>query len=337
LKYFYKNIRKVFLAQKATLSFNITNKMNTHFIQHYQNPKFGLTIEQARERIDELTTALQGNESFHRRHSPSTPLSSQQRDNILLEEEVLAEIEFYEEQISSNEDYEAEVASYHFNDCCDREPYLAETDNDESRIGSLENKMDSVQATVYQLLGGLFNQTTQGQIMDNHIKMLYPENRQRIVDEECEESGWPTTRQGDQNESEIEILKQQVAKLEGTVDTLVQMVQSLLTQRSRNNGECGKEEHYDYSGYPGGCHPTSDSDDEQPSQMELNYTTHYGPSVKWEKSENCDSVAMDISVEDKDESEEEFDNKWGYTEGACYASAYSDDEFCIGENDEEEY
>jgi chromosome segregation ATPase len=79
-------------------------------------------------------------------------------------------------------------------------------------IKQMKNHIDSLQSTVYQILGGLFNHTTQTEILEMDINTLFGENQDNEdVDLSRVESKWgqyPTTRQGDENERQIEILKE---------------------------------------------------------------------------------------------------------------------------------
>lgn len=68
-------------------------------------------------------------------------------------------------------------------------------------VATEKDKLDRVQAVVYQLVGGLFNQDTQSKIMNLHANTLL--NRPIDVDEAEADSSerfliYPTTRQGDQ-------------------------------------------------------------------------------------------------------------------------------------------
>jgi hypothetical protein len=272
--------------------------MSNKIIQNYQNVDCMLTIEQAREHIDELTINIRGNKSYYRRHHSDDVLSKKEREEILLEGEIQAEIDFYENQIFKAKKHAEEIASFHLNDYCDSVP-----DSDEQRIDGLENKLGRVQETVYQLLGGLFNQSTQCAILHTHISLLNGhdnDNEEQINPELL----YPTTRQGDHHEAEIQLLKHQVAKLEGTVDVLVEMVQ-LLAKRSLSNCECDKVKSRKVE--------PQEKIVSGKSEEILTYTTRYGPAAKW--NENCGSAQL--SNEDKDEEEK----MWGYTEGACYATA----------------
>lgn len=68
-------------------------------------------------------------------------------------------------------------------------------------VATEKDKLDRVQAVVYQLVGGLFNQDTQSKIMNFHANTLL--NRPIDVDDAEADSSerfliYPTTRQGDQ-------------------------------------------------------------------------------------------------------------------------------------------
>jgi hypothetical protein len=84
----------------------------------------------------------------------------------------------------------------------------------ESTIKKLEAKLEGVHALVYQLIGGLFNQGNQRDILNEHTKCLFPETTQEYtVDALPEKNKWtiyPTTRQGDDCERRVEALEQTV-------------------------------------------------------------------------------------------------------------------------------
>jgi hypothetical protein len=249
---------------KPTLSFNIiNNKMSTKIFKNYQNPQDLLTLEEVRGRIEDLTTSIRGNESYYRRRQTEV-LTKEQREEILLENEIQDEIDFYESQvdfyesrgISDEEDIkkyvnkmaasyfnndkedeedeeEDEQPYYHINDYCDpylgkESPPIPDFDSDEeeepkSKIDFLEKKLDGVENVVYQLIGGLFNQSTQTDMIESHLCCLRGNEYPNKIDEEII---WPTTRQGDQHEEEIQLLKQQVSRLEDTVALLVNVIKN---------------------------------------------------------------------------------------------------------------
>ena len=88
-------------------------------------------------------------------------------------------------------------------------------------IQELQKKLDGVQYVVYQLLGGLFNQSNQGEILKNHLSSLFSEPRVRNRNEDPDNSKWefwPTTRQGDENEEKIKCLQKEFLSLANTVN-----------------------------------------------------------------------------------------------------------------------
>lgn len=75
------------------------------------------------------------------------------------------------------------------------------------RIQELEKKLDNVTYTVYQLLGGLFNQTTQHDNLQLHInKLLHGKNAEHDICDQSKWTIWPTTRQGDYCEQRLDKL-----------------------------------------------------------------------------------------------------------------------------------
>jgi hypothetical protein len=312
---------KSILAQKATLSFNITNnKMSTKIFQNYNNSGLYLSLEEVKERIEDLTSELRGNEFYYRRHKETfTEKEKEQKyiDQCLAQQDIELEIDFYEQQIDAFEDEEDEkksveektsaldraalIKNYHnpsllicileartiMSDLTDnlkqsasyfrcfkhslskeqiqeekeiqqeieyygtaifrtqqaykedaqslygyslrpRTPSVSDSDSEdevekepETKIDSLEKKLKGVDNVVYQLIGGLFNQKTQSHMIDSHLYCL---NGVKYTGKIDEDTIWPTTRQGYQNEEEIKLLKQQVSKLEGTVEMLVHII-----------------------------------------------------------------------------------------------------------------
>ena len=91
-------------------------------------------------------------------------------------------------------------------------------------IQELQKKIDGIQGTVYQLLGGLFNQKSQSQVLQDHLSDLYSEPPRvisRFEDPEEDDSeweNWPTTRQGDANEEKIKCLNKKFNDLIVTVN-----------------------------------------------------------------------------------------------------------------------
>ena len=98
--------------------------------------------------------------------------------------------------------------------------FLEKTVADQAeRIVLLENNLANCVNVVYQMTGGLWCQKTQGSKIDRHLKHLYgeidpfnpPETEE---DQDTSKWGiWPTTRQGDANETRIEELERKLAAL----------------------------------------------------------------------------------------------------------------------------
>jgi len=88
-------------------------------------------------------------------------------------------------------------------------------DQDET-IKKLEEKLEGVHQVVYQLVGGLFNHSTQARILDEHLNIMFP-NARYHCDKEVEDSSkwthWPTTHQGEECERRIEALEQQIQSM----------------------------------------------------------------------------------------------------------------------------
>ena len=82
-------------------------------------------------------------------------------------------------------------------------------------IAKLEKGLDGVQSLVYQLLGGLFNQETQSEMLNIHLATLYGDTP---PDVDHDEIIWPTTRQGDECQERIMKLESQLEMLNFTAD-----------------------------------------------------------------------------------------------------------------------
>ena len=183
----------------------------SRIIQHYTKD-YKISIEESQKRIEDLTTYLKGNEFYYRRHHPSSSLTllTESKNNS-----IEWEIEYYKSAIITAKQEEEE-----------EEMPLSETD---LRIDDLENQLGAVQDSVYQIIGGIFNKHTQKETLNDHINQLYqmPSNETTTSISE-QESKYPTTRQGDENERQIEILKKQVAKLEYVISIMSQTINGLL-------------------------------------------------------------------------------------------------------------
>jgi len=87
-------------------------------------------------------------------------------------------------------------------------------------IKQLQENVEGVRNVVYQLLGGLYCQNTQTQMIDVQLAALYPDRNDlasRNDDSSQEDSSkwdvWPTTRQGDYCERRIEELEKKLDKI----------------------------------------------------------------------------------------------------------------------------
>jgi hypothetical protein len=84
----------------------------------------------------------------------------------------------------------------------------------DATIKKLEAKLDGVHQSVYQLIGGLFNQGNQREQLEQHINCLFPGTTHEYTEDALpEKSIWeiyPTTRQGDDCERRVEALEQTI-------------------------------------------------------------------------------------------------------------------------------
>jgi len=90
----------------------------------------------------------------------------------------------------------------------------------QATIQNLTSEVEGIKNIIYQLVGGLFNEKTQGKIIDNHLSMIsmqvhkpYEEGDSNDLQDESKWSIWPTTRQGDDCEKRIEELERIVEQL----------------------------------------------------------------------------------------------------------------------------
>jgi hypothetical protein len=85
------------------------------------------------------------------------------------------------------------------------------------KIEELSKKLNNVTQVVYQLLGGIFNQSRQCETLRQNIDVLYTgEIQPRTRHDEPDDSEWehwPTTRQGDDSERRIEALEKTVREM----------------------------------------------------------------------------------------------------------------------------
>jgi hypothetical protein len=82
---------------------------------------------------------------------------------------------------------------------------------------SLKTKLKGHEVTIYQLLGGLFNQSDQANILSIHLSELHGEDFEDLPKDTSKWSVFPTTRQGDALEKEV---AKQAEQIESLVDLL---------------------------------------------------------------------------------------------------------------------
>lgn len=90
------------------------------------------------------------------------------------------------------------------------------------KIETHDDQIARLQGVLYQLLGGVFNQKTQQHTMKSYINTLFGETSSEGEEEteEVEETIWPTTRQGDNNELRLHKLEETVQKLEKQIENI---------------------------------------------------------------------------------------------------------------------
>jgi hypothetical protein len=95
----------------------------------------------------------------------------------------------------------------------------------ENIIEKQSKQIKSQNHVLYCLIGGLFNQTTQGNTIASHLELLFDdftqEDKEYYSRDEFNQfdkwSVWPTTRQGDENEQRIE-------QLETKLNTILEII-----------------------------------------------------------------------------------------------------------------
>jgi hypothetical protein len=82
-------------------------------------------------------------------------------------------------------------------------------------IDKMENKIDCIQQTVYQLIGGLYNYKKQRQHFDFYVDVLhYGKPKNKITKKDTSKwTHWPTTKQGYDNEERIAVLEAEIELL----------------------------------------------------------------------------------------------------------------------------
>ncbi len=95
---------------------------------------------------------------------------------------------------------------------------LIEKQNDEIKnlreiIDKQSKTIEGIHHCIYQLVGGLYCQSTQAKMIDQHLEVLGFENCD-INSKNTHPSGiWPTTRQGDSNQKRIEELENTIREM----------------------------------------------------------------------------------------------------------------------------
>lgn len=205
-----KAIQKI---QNAPIKKNLQKQFKSKHLKTYANSERNIKedfecYEQANN--DALKELNYDYEDYHEQWSNIQINLSQdtELDEYDFAEDKHSDFEEYEDINETNDDeYACEDSSY---DDIDEflQPIVPKHIELESRIHDLETKLNASQETIFQLIGGLFNQENQKQILDNHIKFLY--TGRTLTDEEIEECRWPTTRQGDENERRIQQLEENI-------------------------------------------------------------------------------------------------------------------------------
>jgi hypothetical protein len=117
------------------------------------------------------------------------------------------------------------------NEAADNEAADNEADNNNNEADNNDNndnknllkKIKNVENVVYQLLGGLFNQTTQDEILTSHLNRLLDLNLKPTFTNE-EKNIWPTTRQGDDHEIQLNELTKLIQKQQEQINALTALL-----------------------------------------------------------------------------------------------------------------
>ena len=81
----------------------------------------------------------------------------------------------------------------------------------ERKVAELEKKHETHHNILYQFIGGLYNQQTQGDMIDSYLNLLFDMNKKE--NDLSKVNIWPTTRQGDKNEGRLNMLEKEIDKL----------------------------------------------------------------------------------------------------------------------------
>jgi len=201
--------------------------MNTAlFIKHFQRSNL-ISIEEASKKIQDLNSNLQSIQTYFNHHRETfTEKEKQQQEEK--SKQIHDELDYYKTSIFRvQQTYQDDEESPYGYSLRPRTPSVSDSDSDQEEArpvaatNPLENKINGIEEVVYQLIGGLFNHETQFRVIRGHHACL---NGTVFPSGFCDQSVYPTTRQGDAHEEEIRLLKKQVAKLEGTVSVLFQLL-----------------------------------------------------------------------------------------------------------------
>ena len=109
----------------------------------------------------------------------------------------------------------------------ENELLMTENQQNKEKIEKIEICAKATQNAVYQLLGGLYNQSTQADTIHRAIQELrLPDEVSDTEDEKVEYKdtskweNWPTTRQGDENEEELEKQKAELERQKAEIEML---------------------------------------------------------------------------------------------------------------------
>jgi predicted RNase H-like nuclease (RuvC/YqgF family) len=84
-----------------------------------------------------------------------------------------------------------------------------------------KKQVERIETSVYQLLGGLFNQGSQINVLNAHLKYLYPSSLREFDLQKINAEGiWPTTRQGDELEAKFAKQRKKYKKLKRRLKAL---------------------------------------------------------------------------------------------------------------------
>ena len=89
------------------------------------------------------------------------------------------------------------------------------------KIETHDDDLKRLRGVLYQLIGGIFNQKTQRYVMSSYVDDLFgTSSSEQEAEAETEETQWPTTRQGDNNEERIRKLEETIQKLEKQIENM---------------------------------------------------------------------------------------------------------------------